>query len=255
MKTKKGLNRKIIQSETLIIGVLLALVILSLRMVLTDDYYFFFLIWNLFLAFVPLFFAFAAATAATNKKKLRLFFLILCWLFFFPNAPYVITDFLHLMFYEDVDFVGTGLSNLYGVATSGSPNWIFWYDLFMIGFYSALSWLAGLCSLQSILKSHLLLVDKSWKQLTFFLCSLGLSGFGIFLGRFLRFNSWDVIAQPFVILQSVLSIFTNDFLLYLAFVVSAGFALLLIATFVLFDAQFEFRFAEFGKIEKGRGKK
>lgn len=255
MKIKEKKNRKIIQSKALLIGVLLALIILTFRMLLTNNYYFFFLPWNLFLAFVPLFMAYKAAFAASGKKKLWLFFWIVLWLFFFPNAPYVITDFLHLMFYDDADFVGTGLAKLYNLGATGTPNWIFWYDCFTIGFYSLLSWVAGLCSLQSVLKSHMVLVNKNWKQVVFFFGSLGLSGFGIFLGRFLRFNSWDIIARPFHILQNVTEVFTNGFFFYIAAVTTVSFALLLIVTYVLFDSKFEFRFAETGELEKVRAKK
>lgn len=242
MKVSQKKSKIVIQPKALLIGVLLSFAILTLRMVLTNDYYFFFLPWNLFLAFVPLFLAYGAGKAARDKRKLHLFLWIVSWLFFFPNAPYVITDVLHLFYYNSFELASTGLSRLYDATPEGIPNWIFWYDLFTIGIYSALSWIAGLCSLQSILKSHFVLVNKQWKQVVFFLGALTLSGFGIFLGRFLRFNTWDIIARPLDILKHLFNVFTHEFIFQIAFVTTFGFALALIISFVLFDSKFAFEF-------------
>ena len=249
MKVSQKKSKIIIQPKALLIGVLLSFVILSVRMMLTNDYYFYFLPWNLFLAFVPLFLAYRAVGSASGKRKLPLFLWIVSWLFFFPNAPYVITDVLHLFYYNSFELASTGLSRLYDVTPEGVPNWIFWYDLFTIGFYSVLSWVAGLCSLQSILKSHLGLVNKQWKQIVFFLSALTLSGFGIFLGRFLRFNTWDIVARPLVILKHLFNVFTHELIFQIAFVTTMSFALALIVSFVLFDSKFVFEFGDF-KVHK-----
>ena len=61
----------------------------------TGDSYYRFLVWNLILAWVPLGFAIAAYSRARRARRSRGWLLVL-WLLFFPNAPYLLTDFIHL---------------------------------------------------------------------------------------------------------------------------------------------------------------
>ena len=88
---------------TAIVGLLLAasLVCVGLvvaRMAYSHTVHYWFLMWNLALAWVPFVFAGLAYTLASSRRALT-YVLIVCaalvWLLFFPNAPYILTDFLH----------------------------------------------------------------------------------------------------------------------------------------------------------------
>ena len=135
-----------------------------------------FLIWNLFLAWLPLMFALLAAEKYQNgpKRNWRFLGFTAAWLLFFPNAPYIFTDVIHL-------------------TTSYFTH--FWVDLILILLCAFTGLVLGFLSLylmQSVV-AHRFGRLASW----FFIAAVaGLSGIGICLGRFLRFNSWDVLFRP-----------------------------------------------------------
>jgi len=148
---------------------------IAVRVDRTGSGYYRFLLANLFLACVPLF----LSTTLRVANRLRLHWTILTgltglWLLFLPNAAYILTDILHL------------------TRASHAPVW---YDLALL-----LS-----CSGTGLLMGYLSLVDVEGivaRRFTpivgwiFALVSLVLSGFAIYLGRFLRWNSWDVLFTP-----------------------------------------------------------
>jgi uncharacterized membrane protein len=110
------------------------------------------------------------------SKKLNNFWLISgtsLWLLFYPNAPYMITDFIHVQ------------------AESGSVI----YDALLIFSISMLSLFYGFYSIKLIQKVLLSHITKT-KTNTIIAVSLLLSSFGIYLGRILRLNSWDVFTEP-----------------------------------------------------------
>ena len=100
---------------------------------------------------------------------------------FFPNAPYLMTDFLHL---ED------------------RPPIPLWYDILLI---VSFAW-SGLFLAIGSLRTMQLLIKKYLGRVTgwlFVIVAMGLSGLGIYLGRFERWNSWDLILQPRQILHDL----------------------------------------------------
>ena len=155
-------------------------VMVAVRTDRTGDGYYRFLLANLFLACIPLFLSTALRIASHWRLpwpvQLPLFSL---WLLFLPNAPYILTDILHL------------------TRASRAPAW---YDLALL-----LS-----CAGTGLLLGYLSLIDVqgivarnfgrgfSW---IFAFVSLVLSGFAIYLGRFLRWNSWDVLISPSLLFQ------------------------------------------------------
>jgi uncharacterized membrane protein len=162
-----------------IIGVALVIA----RIVLTRDIHNAYLIWNLFLAWLPLVFALLACEQfrAGQGRGWRFATLSAAWLLFFPNAPYIFTDLIHLIY--------------------GSYRH-FWVNLSLILICALTGLVLGFVSLY-LMQS---LVRRRYGQLAswlFVACVAGLSGFGIYLGRFLRFNSWDVIARPLKLYQGV----------------------------------------------------
>jgi uncharacterized membrane protein len=136
------------------------------------------LIWNLFLAWIP----FGLAILIYDRHRagtrpLRLLPLAALWLLFLPNAPYILTDFKHLV---------------------PSPVVPLWVDVVVIAAPAWTGMLLGFLSLylvQAVVRN----LAGSRVAWTAAVVVLGLASFGIYLGRVLRWNSWDVLANPHVL--------------------------------------------------------
>lgn len=134
---------------------------------------FLFLLWNLFLAWIPLRLSlYLSHKAITAKWQSAL--VLLGWLLFFPNALYIITDLVHLE------------------AKTMVPAW---FDVILIFTAAIMGLMMAFASLYRVEKFfHLQFSRSVTNQLI--LLSLFLGSFGVYLGRFLRWNSWDVITNP-----------------------------------------------------------
>lgn len=157
----------------------LAVAIWFVRFVYTGSITFIFLLWNLFLAWLPVLFALLARRRSASKLGRWLWGGL--WLLFFPNAPYLLTDLLHLGQMGHVPL---------------------WYDLIMLLTFALAGLFVGFASLFWLQD----LVAKSWNGLTgwlFVVVVLGLSSFGVYIGRFLRWNSWDVFLNPTILLRDL----------------------------------------------------
>jgi uncharacterized membrane protein len=183
--------RQFIAAETKTISVLILLstfsiLLLLFRIKLTQSHYFLFLVWNLFLAGIP----YAITSYLTTLKHINtLSLLVICsvWLVFLPNAPYIITDLFHLR-YSSAHLVWLDTLIIIVFAITG-----------LILFYKSV------LSMESIIKTY---VEK--RVVAFMLPVLfTLVGFGVYLGRFLRFNSWEIINKPWIILTTILEILTQ----------------------------------------------
>ena len=146
------------------------------RIIWTTNIRYSFLIWNLFLAWLPMLFALLACEKyqRASGRDWRFLGLAGAWLLFFPNAPYIFTDLIHL-------------------TTRFYPH--FWVDLVLILLCALTGLVLGFVSLylmQSVV-ARMLGRAASW---LFIAAVAALSGFGIYLGRFMRFNSWDVLFKP-----------------------------------------------------------
>jgi uncharacterized membrane protein len=147
--------------------------LIACRVIYTGRLHYIFLLWNLFLAWVP--FILSRVLVRQNKAPGWVqFAVLLCWLIFFPNSPYIITDFLHL---------------------GESPAVPQWYDVLLL--FSA-SWnglLLGILSLYYVEK----FIEAKFNATIAAYCIvifLFLCGFGVYAGRYLRWNSWEVITRP-----------------------------------------------------------
>jgi uncharacterized membrane protein len=144
-----------------------------------------YLVWNLFLAWLPLGLALLAVRIEEHHglRHWRFGGVALAWLMFFPNAPYIFTDLVHL-------------------GTSRHP--LFWVDLAVILAFAWTGLMVGLFSLQLM---HRVIAERlGWLVGWLFAgVAAGLSGVGIYIGRFLRWNSWDVVVQPIGLLADLLS--------------------------------------------------
>ena len=162
-------------------GVSVALVLA--RIYWTGKFQYAFLVWNLFLAWVPLALALLARDQYLNTSGRNGNFLGLTavWLLFFPNSAYIFTDVIHLTSRYYMNF---------------------WVDLVLVLSCALTGLVAGFLSLflmQSV-------VRRMWGGLAswLFIASVaGVSSFGIYLGRFLRFNSWDVIFKPLTVYHGI----------------------------------------------------
>lgn len=171
-----------------VLSSLLGVVFFAVRALWSDSYIHKFLMWNLFLAWIP--FGCAMWMAAIHRRRASAWQYIvpsLVWLLFFPNAAYLVTDLYNL---------------------SDMPPVPFWYD---IGFFATLAWtglllaVASLQIVQRMVKQSFGLV-RSW---VIVLVVVGLNGVGIYLGRFLRWNSWDVVTDPLGVLQDAIMPFLH----------------------------------------------
>lgn len=155
--------------------------VLNVRFHLAGHHYYVFMIWNLFLAGIPL--ALSLGLRRIDHPLLALPVLAV-WLLFFPNAPYVLTDLMHL---------NEQLGNV--------PKWV---DLLMLLSFAFVSLWFGFQSLRIV--QHWF--ARKFSHATAWcvsIGSLGLSGFGIYLGRFDRWNSWDLLHRPVSLLSRIAS--------------------------------------------------
>lgn len=141
-----------------------------------------FLIWNLILAWIPYIASLALQPIyKKSKSKIMIFFILMIWLFFFPNAPYIITDFVHLK------------------KRIGLP---FWYDITLLFSLAGIGLMLGLLSLlkvEKFLMGHL----ATWKAKLISLSTIPLCGLGIWIGRYQRWNTWDIITRPEMLLMDI----------------------------------------------------
>ena len=135
------------------------------------------LIWNLFLAWIPFILAYIAHAVSWQRIWLYLVipFVSFLWLIFFPNAPYMLTD----------------LQDLARTATDAP----LWYDVIIVVWCS---WTAMLLGVVSLYLMQDIVIRRFGRFLgwAFVFVISGLSSFGIYIGRFVRLNSWDILQTP-----------------------------------------------------------
>jgi len=148
---------------------------------------FLFLNWNLFLAFIPWMATTILVLSNFNNNKVTLLGLLIIWLLFFPNSPYILTDLFHLQ------------------SRAAIPVW---FDLILILSFAWTGLTSGFISLfdiETFLKKQL-----NHRVVEFIIViMLFLGSFGVYLGRYLRWNSWDIISEPTHLLLDVGDRFIN----------------------------------------------
>lgn len=147
------------------------------------------LVWNLYLAWMP--FVFSLFVAFLNFVKPRSWGLLLLpgalWLLFFPNAPYIVTDFLHL---------------------ADRPYVPLWYDIILLATFAWTGCFLAIASLR-IMQITVTSYLGWWFGWIFAGIALFLGGLGIYLGRFSRWNSWDLVLHPNEVLFDITSRLVN----------------------------------------------
>lgn len=149
--------------------------------------------WNLFLALLPLAFAFAAQFSARKRRKGWFVLTGMLWLLFFPNAPYMVTDVIHLHLFE---YYGSGVF---------LQDFTAWAFLLYVAVGILLGTTAGMLSLDMIREEFRRRKGRSFANITVVAAS-AISGYAIYVGRFLRFNSWDIL-RPWLLLRRLIQCF------------------------------------------------
>lgn len=158
--------------------------------------------WNVLLAVLPLLFIIKAEITIKQRKLGVSVIWLLLWLLFFPNSVYVITDFIHISNDKFLWMLDVGrYSSESSVAYSNEI--IVWAKLFVIGFGFFFAIVAGLESFYIFERN----VRKKYSAAISF-CALTvvavLTGLGVYIGRFLRFNSWDLFFNPIALIKEII---------------------------------------------------
>jgi len=188
------------------------LALMLVRAKLTQSIYLFFLIWNLFLAYTPLCLTSLMMSRVTIIEKWYFYPVFGFWLLALPNAPYIITDFVHLEKQSTVPL---------------------WFDILLIGSFTVCGMLFGLASMKNM--HNILSVKFSTRAATTIMATTCLlSGFGIYLGRFLSYNSWDILHKPIALMADILHSLIATETYKPAWGITLGFGTLLFLLFRLY---------------------
>jgi uncharacterized membrane protein len=133
------------------------------------------LLFNLFLAWIPMALSLLLWWVSPTRR-IVLLFLFVAWILFFPNTFYIITDLIH-----DHKFGMDGVSR--------------WYDILMTACFAVTGMFLGsysLCVLHTIVRSNF------GRAVGWFFAGavLAVGAYGTYLGRVLRLNSWDAFLRP-----------------------------------------------------------
>lgn len=164
--------------------------LLFIRMIVTNSIEYIFLPWNLFLAFVPYWITrWMTRNVSIIENKVKLVIALAVWLLFIPNSFYIITDLFHLTHIETAPL---------------------WFDLLLIFSFAWNGILFGIISLRRVEVITTIVRGKGHSIFLVFVV-MWLNAFGIYIGRVLRFNSWDVISDPFSLAGEILNMVLHPF--------------------------------------------
>lgn len=176
------MNIKLSEFEKImLVSVLFTFVLTATRYLYTSDPVYLFYPWNLFLAVLPMYFS----RQLQGLKRLRLKALLLlgCWLLFLPNAPYLVTDLFHFEQRKSMPY---------------------WYDLILV---VSGAWNGLMLGMVSLMQAERFLSRHINRKLIlpFIMLLIVLCSYGIYLGRYNRYNSWDVVTTPLTVFHTIFS--------------------------------------------------
>ena len=164
--------------KQLLVGSLVVVALVATRVLYLQSFKNIYLAWNLFLAWIPYAISVLWINSKRSQTRLESIFALLVWFIFLPNSPYIITDFIHL---------------------PSTVESVLWLDIIKLFLASALGLLWGMLSIfnvESWLKLHWNIQFKLIHRLLMF----AILGYGVYMGRELRFNSWDLFIKPLDVL-------------------------------------------------------
>jgi len=183
------------------------MLLLMIRIVVSHRISYIFLAWNLLLAYVPLLIAnWLNRHEAVMRNKIIVVLSISAWLLFMPNSFYIVTDLFHL-----------------DTTAENRP----WFDLTLI---FSFAWNGILFGIISIWKMEILVKKMKGRLASALLIFtvMWLNAFGVYIGRVLRFNSWDIIFNPFALLSEIVEMIINPYDYKSAWAMSVCFGLFFI---------------------------
>jgi uncharacterized membrane protein len=170
------------KQRNLLLLALFSFMLVAFRIIATQRVFYGFLIFNLILAIIPFLIAFVwLITPRLHNNKFLLLLGTAGWLLFLPNAPYLVTDFLHFK------------------KESAMPEW---FDVLMLTSFSCSGLAFGFTSLAAMQQLWESRFGKRMAEICIFTGCL-LSGLGVYIGRFLRYNSWDILHKPFALVADL----------------------------------------------------
>ncbi len=170
------MNKKVFDALTQF--TLFATMLEVIRIFYSGNIGFVFLIWNLFLAYIPLYISYFLQKQGTGRH-LENVSVFLIWLLILPNAPYLVTDLIHFGIRHDV------------------PRW---FDLFLLFTYALCGLLLGVCSMIMMLEYLSKYYSKTIVSMLLPTISIA-CGYGVYIGRFLRWNSWSIVTHPLKLIE------------------------------------------------------
>lgn len=158
------------------------------RIVYTDRITYVSLIWNLFLAWLPyMISSWLYRRPALLNRPIKFAIVSFAWLLFVPNTFYIITDLFHLSEHSNV------------------PNW---FDLALIISFAWDGLLLGILSVRQMEK----MMQRYFPgrhELIFVYPIMFLNALGVYLGRYPRFNSWNIVTNPIGVITYLIKMFAH----------------------------------------------
>jgi uncharacterized membrane protein len=175
------------RTQILMLCTLFSLALQTLRIIYTGHLMFSFLLWNLFLAFIPYILSSKMEAWIKEKNKSKAMVFSIVWLLFVPNSFYIITDLFHLDMNQVVPL---------------------WFDLALLLSFAWNGLLFGIVSVRQMEKAFEVYFNKKF-DLLFIMPVMFLNGLGVYVGRYLRFNSWDVVTNPLQLISDIVDLFIH----------------------------------------------
>ena len=174
-------------NQVLIMSSIFSMALITFRISYPGFPMFVFLVWKLFLAGIPYLISTWMGKHIQERNELVFFISFIIWLLFIPNSFYIITDLFHLHQRESVPL---------------------WYDLALLFSFAWSGLLYGIVSVRQMEKIFEGYFSKRF-DLLFIVPVMFLNSLGVYVGRYLRFNSWDVIANPFQLAGDITYLFLH----------------------------------------------
>lgn len=161
--------------------------LVAARMAFTGRLTYLWLIWNLFLAWLPYMISSWLQQSAATTSKRKLVIGAFVWLLFIPNTFYILTDLFHLSEHHN------------------APKW---FDLSLIVSFAWNGLLLGLLSVRQMEKTVQRYISPR-HELLYVYPVMWLNALGVYIGRYLRYNSWDIITNPFALMADIVSMMVH----------------------------------------------
>lgn len=182
--------------SVLVLATLSCLGLAQYLRVQSDKNMFNFLSWDVFLAWVPFILStiirYISSKKITKPSLVGIGLLSVVWLFFLPNSAYLFTEILHSFRYLD--------------AQGEARFWFrmdFWYSLTVTFGVAIIGLFLSICSIHQVHRMLNRMMSRLSSMLVVGVIIL-LSSLGVYIGRFNRWNSWDLLSQPKQILRDLM---------------------------------------------------